>query len=823
MKIHLKNFRCYEDREFDFGEMGLVLLSGASGSGKSTILNGIYFALYGEGTKVIMYGKTNCKVEVDFGDMKIVRTKRPNHLSVTTKKQEDDDTYEDQSAQDIINKRFGDMFDITGYVSQNAINSFVLMSPIDKLSFLEKFAFKDIDISDVKGRCKAIIKDRKETHIAISSQLEMAVSMLSQIKQPEKILLPFKSNSQANMEKLIKNEEVKHKNCGILIKKARRLVKELSDNLSSLKVLETNIKNKTESIETIDQKLSKLELEKEKITYKGDELLEKYETILVDILTNKKIYTLKTKYSEDLIQFNIMKDNELTEIMKELKHINEILWSEYTNKGINDSIIEQKQLFDDIESVSRLEKEKMLICLISKEKMASNLQQLKSYRDTLDEKKRIYNRLKLQKEIYTCPKCKSDLSFFDNKLCETKETKDDSSIEDIEKDIKKITYNITTIESEISIIQNNYRRHEDIQSKIDIIRNKYDDISVYTLEEIKDDIEYMKTYKDTHIKFEKRKKELDLCVISNKFSSTLTTMQTNLEKQLASIKSLEKKTKESGFAEESEVDVRNTIEIQRTMKNKLDGIKTDVNILKEEKQEFERNIESNRKAYLDLYNNITDTIELETKISEKEAEIEELEKKYVVYTDNLKKIEKYKEYKKELDAYNNWIQKKDEIEIQEKKDRTRYAASTLLMEKILEAESIAILNVVNSINTHVQIYLDCFFPDNPLTAKLLTFKETKKLSKPQINMVIEYKGMECDMNMLSGGELSRVVLAFTLALGEMFNTPIILLDECTSSLDQDLSGIIINGIRENFSNKLVVVISHQNVCGIYDRVIEIKN
>ena len=150
------------------------------------------------------------------------------------------------------------------------------------------------------------------------------------------------------MEKLIKNEEVKHKNCGILIKKARRLVKELSDNLSSLKVLETNIKNKTESIETIDQKLSKLELEKEKITYKGDELLEKYETILVDILTNKKIYTLKTKYSEDLIQFNIMKDNELTEIMKELKHINEILWSEYTNKGINDSIIEQKQLFDDI-------------------------------------------------------------------------------------------------------------------------------------------------------------------------------------------------------------------------------------------------------------------------------------------------------------------------------------------------------------------------------------------------------------------------------------------------------------------------------------------
>ena len=35
--------------------------------------------------------------------------------------------------------------------------------------------------------------------------------------------------------------------------------------------------------------------------------------------------------------------------------------------------------------------------------------------------------------------------------------------------------------------------------------------------------------------------------------------------------------------------------------------------------------------------------------------------------------------------------------------------------------------------------------------------------------------MEADINMLSGGELSRVVLGYTLALGEMFNTPMILL------------------------------------------------
>ena len=160
----------------------------------------------------------------------------------------------------------------------------------------------------------------------------------------------------------------------------------------------------------------------------------------------------------------------------------------------------------------------------------------------------------------------------------------------------------------------------------------------------------------------------------------------------------------------------------------------------------------------------------------------------------------------------------------DQKDRLKYASSTLLMEKILEAESIAITNIINSINTHAQLYLDCFFPDNPISVKLLSFKESKKAniqSKPQINIGIEYKGMECDIGSLSGGELARVVLSFTLALAEMFNTPLIMLDECTSSLDEELSTTIINGLKENFSNKLVIVISHQNICGLYDRILSI--
>ena len=135
------------------------------------------------------------------------------------------------------------------------------------------------------------------------------------------------------------------------------------------------------------------------------------------------------------------------------------------------------------------------------------------------------------------------------------------------------------------------------------------------------------------------------------------------------------------------------------------------------------------------------------------------------------------------------------------------------------------LNVISSINTHTQGYLEAFFPDNPISVKLVPFKETKSgktvKRKPQINLEIEYKGMEADINMLSGGELSRVILSFALALGEMFNTPMMLLDECTASLDQELTGVVMDGIRELFSGKLVLIIAHQVVKGQFDKVIQI--
>ena len=88
MKLILENFRCHRKAIFDIPDSGLVLLSGISGSGKTTILNGIYYALYGKVRKPYSHDTNTCTVIFEYNSIKITRTNRPNKLIVVYKKKE---------------------------------------------------------------------------------------------------------------------------------------------------------------------------------------------------------------------------------------------------------------------------------------------------------------------------------------------------------------------------------------------------------------------------------------------------------------------------------------------------------------------------------------------------------------------------------------------------------------------------------------------------------------------------------------------------------------------------------------------------------------
>ena len=53
----------------------------------------------------------------------------------------------------------------------------------------------------------------------------------------------------------------------------------------------------------------------------------------------------------------------------------------------------------------------------------------------------------------------------------------------------------------------------------------------------------------------------------------------------------------------------------------------------------------------------------------------------------------------------------------------------------------------------------------------------------------------------------------------MFNSPLLMLDECTSNLDQELTNSVFEAIKENFRDKFVLIVAHQVVLGLFDNII----
>ena len=811
MKLTLKNFRCYSEKEFDFGQEGLLLLSGQSGAGKSTLLLAITFALYGSGNKLVTFGKTSCSVQLEFDELLITRTKRPNRLTLKNISHPDSVEYEDDTAQSLINERFGTAFEITSYLQQNAVNSFILMNPSEKLEFLEKFAFGSIDLSSLKARTGAIIKKRNEELITATSQLEISSDYFKTLNKPKRVNFPFKTNDP---ELRVKNEIVRQKNTITRIKQLSSLLEKVKVEYNDLQLYKTKLLSKQEQIPIITGKIETLESEKSSITYIGDNTLKDYETQLQSLLSRKELTALKSTYEIDSSRIDEIRQNELDSISKELSDIDLQLWKEYTLDEVNSNISDHTTLLRDLETLERLQIN--LNKLGKTDKLDISSKSLNLDKTSLSEKRKQLDSLTLQQELFKCPSCQISLKL-KNKTLYTVDTipLDSENIVDVRRDIKLLEEKIKVKEQCISEEQ----KRTDILKEITSVKAQYDS-SLPEKTQVESDIEYLKEYKRTQQELEKRKKKLQT-------NNNLSTSLTSLIKQLDILKT-RIKTIESGLGEServsfslSEDTLRSNIQTELRNKTILESVNKQLVSLNKELQNLHSGIESIQKVYLESYSEVKDDNVLKTVITGFEKELSDLKIKEEEHILNMKKIEEYNRYQDEYAKYKEWSTKIRDLTETEQKARQQYSAATLLKDKILQAESLAIQNIVNSINIHAQEYLDLFFPEHPIVVRLLPFKTTKKSVKPQINLEIDYKGMEADLNMLSGGELSRVVLAYTLALCEIFNSPIVMLDECTASLDADLTSTVMEGIKKNFGNKLVIIIAHQVIEGDFDRQINL--
>ena len=810
----MKDFLCYKDSTFDFGDSGVALLSGPSGVGKTSILRGIFFALFGEGNKLQANGSASCRVEFDFDTIKIVRTKRPNRLVVN-------EVHEDECAQEIINKMFGDTFKISGYIQQNNLNSFVLMSPIEKLAFLEKFTFRDVDLGKIKGRCKAYISQTNEALVGVVSQLGMAKNVLEEMEQPIEVKFPLKCKS-SEREKAIKNEKIRLQNCCKLMTRNVRESKKLAEEISDVKILEATLLSRKETLEDLELvSLKNINSEIDSIHYEGENVLFDYEQELASVIALRELYAIEKQLKSDCEKLEEMQLEEDKIMKSKLTDYIGSLWKEYSKKDLISTINDLKKCILDLSRVEsfREELKKNFIC---PEKHKQNKVALELKEVELKDKQNIHDKLLAQQGLYSCPSCSSKLRFSNEELIIASEEKDEelikANLEGLKVEIKSLKNIISKLEKNIQEEKNKLERNIVCDLEITKILSTYEEIP--DIQSVKDDLEYLQNYNASQNEIENKKKEIEICINEGKFSSSYFSFKKGVEKLQSRRDSLHNKY--DGIRPKmNEEEIRERITEQKQNRDKL---------LAAEKRKIEINnnisnckkiLENSVLNHIKNYGKVENENDLEKRKKEVDDEFRDLDDKKKKHEKNLKDIENWEKYQSNLENYRGWELKVEELESMEKIARNEYASATRLKDKILEAESMAMLNIIESINTHARVYLDCFFPSEPISVHLQTFKETKKSTKPQINIEIEYKGMEADLSMLSGGELSRVILAYTMALAEMFNTPLLLLDECTASLDQDLTETVFNSIRENFNGKMTLLIAHQVVTGTFDKIIKL--
>jgi DNA repair exonuclease SbcCD ATPase subunit len=129
MQVEIEDFKCYKQFNVKINQKGLILIEGASGSGKTTILNAIQFVLYNlNGSRI---ANKNPKVKLCVDGCEIIRSKHPNRLIVTLNEKK----YFDLEAQCWIDQNIK-----ICSVAQNGFDDFLMATSSERRLFLEKLA-----------------------------------------------------------------------------------------------------------------------------------------------------------------------------------------------------------------------------------------------------------------------------------------------------------------------------------------------------------------------------------------------------------------------------------------------------------------------------------------------------------------------------------------------------------------------------------------------------------------------------------------------------------------------------------------------------------
>jgi exonuclease SbcC len=832
MEITLKNFRHHRNANFTIPDSGMVMIKGKRGTGKSTILSAIFFALYGKVRRPLSHKSKTCTVELNDKKLGIFisRTRTPNKLTVKYKNK----TYEESAAQGVIDtimKMECSAFHISSYFDQRKQSSIFSMNPAEQLEFVSTIASFTDDYEETKETSKKNTKMLLKLHNKFESQFEL---INSQINEKEKELKTkivsfpkdFNPNTIKKENDVLsrKNEE----NLGILQKKRKEL--------SKLTILNEEVKRAEKERFKLETEHNLLTKRKNELPQLSDNIQAELEDLREKILDTKTLIKQISDFAESerlLKEYNETLKNYNDTLLKEIKSCENKLITEekLSEKKLLLSTYEEKkgEYIRKVEEFEKIESERKRSLTITA-RIRSDLMEkydIKKMGNTAtDVKNNIQKRILINREnfqetdksfslykyeVKVCPECKCNLQMKEDGLLHSfiadRKKKSKSEKEKLENIMKENNEEYVLLQGQL----------KEILECLELNKLKIpkfpEDLEIASMSSFQEMCNFVKEQENLSIKI----KELE---------HNLKNIPTSITKLLTQSKDKKKGIPSKLDKKYSVEDLSTKVKQYETSLSMMEKNRAEHNKLAREISNIEKSLSMGKTKYSESEKNVNTVELLNKEIQELESESLKISDKFQKMKEDLKLVEIHEKMEHFKLDIKKLIEAKETLENEIQSLRNRIEGSEGLETSAKEAEFIALARTLNDINQHAKIYLKQIFTEENITAELSIKSHTKKgniASKPSIEVRVEKNGeLYDDIDDLSGGERQLCDLAFLLGVNDMLGSKIIMLDECFNNLDAETNLTVLQFIKNLCKNKRVIVISHEAVEGVFDEIVSLS-
>ncbi len=791
--IIIENIRSYSYEEIEFPR-GISLFEGDIGSGKSTILMAIEFALFGLGSqkaesllaKKSESGYVILEFSVDGEKYEIKRTLKRKNNGVNQDPKNSwikiGDNIEPLSPSELKQRvlqilKFNEPAEPTAvsrifryaiFTPQEAMKE-VLDSKNRLVTIRRAFGIEDYSIAEANAR--EITSEIRLSMAVLQQKFSNISDLESQIEESGKLIIKINSDIANLREKKKEFERI--------------------ENIKSLELKELQTKNNEKT---------KLESKKENVEEKIDYLKSRIERIEQEISESEIEMAEKNEKLSKLLEIKKPDTTKsLPEIITEIKKYH----------GINNDLIkvksEKESIQNDISKIKGILGEKMNLDIESLENTLRDLEiekkSLKRFSEELNEKLENVNGQKIQKQTMiqslekeiaefsqlgnVCPTCKQEITASrHHDLVDTKR-----------KEIEKISLELKTITD--SFFESKLKSKE-IQSKIESY-----DVEILQIQRILPGIEE--------------------CVEK---SSKLSQIEAKIKEIGSSVQNLK------------EFDGKNPVEYFSDLKDKVmqhESVTDKIKQIIETKQRAEKLIQKNQiegeqmeleksqkeSELKQIISDLESFEDLEDIISKKELELNNVRKEVTqtssILATSQEKLdneqEKIIQNKKNIEESKKWEKKFNLI------SQYKEWLESFFVPTISQIEKQVLLSILQNFNETYRRWYSILVEDQSKESRI----------DENFTPIVNQDGYEQEIGFLSGGEKTSIALAYRLTLNSLMRketdsmkSNLLILDEPTDGFSKNQLGKM-REVLEELKSEQIILVSHEKELETYvDNIFQIS-